>query len=305
VKLDTIKVWVSKAQIKIWLVLGCITAVGAAGSLWHQDIPWSWLAHLAGALSPPLFTAGILGLTVDIFLKRELARDVFVAAFRYILPDELKEEVQRIISYKFLCIDSTTIVSISAPSNDIVRVEIKHERTFKNITGHTEPFYGTFAVDEWGFSQKSEILECRLEIGETKIDDADDNPDYEGKKDAIGKKTKSVSVKSGNTIKSITKGFEIHRPNGELHMQFSYPSRRPKVRVETPSGFSHSCTFGIPDEKVIRSSISQDYTLDGTQFPGQHTRVRWWPDCGMRLSQSTSSIVGFCVIAALMGFSLP
>jgi hypothetical protein len=203
-----------------------------------------------------------------------------------------------------LCIDSTTIVSISAPSNDIVRVEIKHERTFKNITGHTEPFYGTFAVDEWGFSQKSEILECRLEIGETKIDDADDNPDYEGKKDAIGKKTKSVSVKSGNTIKSITKGFEIHRPNGELHMQFSYPSRRPKVRVETPSGFSHSCTFGIPDEKVIRSSISQDYTLDGTQFPGQHTRVRWWPDCGMRLSQSTSSIVGFCVIAALMGFSL-
>jgi hypothetical protein len=119
--------------------LGCITAVGAAGSLWHQDIPWSWLAHLAGALSPPLFTAGILGLTVDIFLKRELARDVFVAAFRYILPDELKEEVQRIISYKFLCIDSTTIVSISAPSNDIVRVEIKHERTFKNaeaFVGH-------------------------------------------------------------------------------------------------------------------------------------------------------------------------
>ena len=95
---------------------------------------------------------------------------------------------------------------------------------------------------------------------------------------AIGKKTKSVNVKSGNTIKSISKGFEVHRPNGELHMQFSYPSVRPKVRVETPPGFSHSCTFGIPDEKVIRSSISQEYTLDGTHFPGQHTRIRWWPE---------------------------
>ena len=276
-KLDTIKDWVSKAQIKIWLVLGCITAVGAAGSLWHQDIPWSWLAHLAEALCPPLFIAGVLGLTVDTFLKRELARDVFVAAFRYVLPDELKEEVHRIISYKFLCIESTTIVSISSLSNDLVRVEIRHERTFTNITGHTEPFSGTFALDEWGFSQKSEILECGLEIEETKID-ADDNPDYAQKKDAIGKKTKSVNVKSGNMIKSISKGFEVHRPNGELHMQFSYPSVRPKVRVETPPGFSHSCTFGIPDEKVIRSSISQEYTLDGTHFPGQHTRIRWWPE---------------------------
>ena len=131
--------------------MGSITSIGAGGSLWHQVIPWSWLAHLAEALCPPLFTAGILGLTVDTFLKRELARDVFVAAFRYVLPDELKEEVHRIISYKFLCIESTTIVSISSLSNDLVRVEIRHERTFKNITGHTEPFSGTFALDEWGF----------------------------------------------------------------------------------------------------------------------------------------------------------
>ena len=95
---------------------------------------------------------------------------------RYVLPDELKEEVHRIISYKFLCIESSTIVSISSLSNDLVRVEIRHEKTFKNITGHTEPFSGTLALDEWGFSQKSEILECRLEIEETKID-ADDNPE--------------------------------------------------------------------------------------------------------------------------------
>jgi hypothetical protein len=269
--------WIPKAQIKIWLILGSMTAIGAAGSLWHEDIPWSWAAHLARELCPPLFIAGILGLTVDTFLKREFARDVFVAAFRYILPDELKEEVHRIISYKFLCIDSTTIVSISPLPHELVRVEIRHERTFKNITGHTEPFAGTFAIDEWGFPQNSEILECRVESEDTNTD-AGENPDYAGKKDAIGKKTKSVNVKSGNIIKSISKGFEIHRNNGELHMQFSYPTVRPKVRVETPPGLIHSCTFGIPNEKVIRSSISQEYTLDGTHFPGQHTRVRWWPE---------------------------
>src|SRR5262249_54505662 len=94
--------WVSKAQLKIWLVLGLILAIGAAGSLGYEELPWPWASHAAEALCPPLFTAGVLGLTVDIFLKREIARDVFVAAFRYVLPDELKEEVRRIINYKFL-----------------------------------------------------------------------------------------------------------------------------------------------------------------------------------------------------------
>ena len=85
---------------------------------------------------------------MDTFLKRELARDVFAAAFRYVLPDELKEEVHRIINYKFLCIDSLSVITITALPNDLVRVGIRHERTFRNITDHTEPFFAGFAVDE-------------------------------------------------------------------------------------------------------------------------------------------------------------
>lgn len=102
-KIVDIKNWVSKEQLKIWAILGLLVLTGIAGSLWHQCIPWPLGAHLARDLGPALFTAGVLGLTVDTFLKREFARDVFVAAFRYVLPDELKEEVRRIISYKFLC----------------------------------------------------------------------------------------------------------------------------------------------------------------------------------------------------------
>jgi hypothetical protein len=277
---DFRKRWLTKAQLEIWFILGLITVVGGAGSLWHEHLPWPWAAHLAKELCPPFLTAGVLGLTVDIFLKKELARDVFLAAFSYILPDELKDEVRRIIDYKFLCIDSTTIISIGPPTNGLVRVDIEHERTFKNITGHTEPFSGTTGLDEWGFVQKSEILESKLQIDERPFINAGNHPDYAGKKEAIGRKTKKVKVRSGGTLKVVSRGFEIHRDNSDLHMEFSYPSVRPRVRVVAPSGISHSCTFGIPDEKIIRSNISQEYKLDGTQFPGQHTRVRWWPEKG-------------------------
>lgn len=157
-------------------------------------------------------------------------------------------------------------------------MEISHERTFKNITGHTEPFVATFALDEWDFPQRSEIWECTLATDDKSKLPMENSKEYANRKDAIGKQTKSVNVKSDATIKSITKGREIHRNNGELHMQFSYPSVKPKVRVVLPPGYNHSCSFGIPEEKVLRSRISEEHTLDGTLFPGQHIRVRWWPE---------------------------
>jgi hypothetical protein len=36
---------ISKAQVKVWLVLGALDAIGAAGSLWHDYLPWAWLAQ--------------------------------------------------------------------------------------------------------------------------------------------------------------------------------------------------------------------------------------------------------------------
>jgi hypothetical protein len=269
--------WISRAQIKIWLILGAIILIGAAGSLWYESLPWSWLSHVAQALCPPLFTAGVLGLTVDAFLKREIARDVFVAAFRYVLPDELKDEVKRIIDYKFLCTESLSVVTIVPLPNNLVRVHISHERTFKNITGHTEPFIATFALDEWGFADKSEIEACYL-MADGTTTNATENPEYENKKDAIGRKSEPVAVKPGAIIRTVVKGFEIHRDNDQVHMEFGHPSTNPVVRVEAPQGISHSCSFGIPNEKIIRSNITKQYKLEGTQFPGQHTRIRWWPE---------------------------
>jgi hypothetical protein len=268
--------WISRAQIKVWLVLGIMTAIGAIGSIFYDDISPPWTSQIAEALCPPLFTAGVLGLTVDTFLKREFARDVFTAAFRYVLPDELKEEVRRIIGYKFLCTDSLSVVTITELSDELVRVHISHERTFKNITDHTEPFVVTVALDEWGFEEKSHVEECYVQSGDTRKD-AEASPDYKNKIEAIGLKSEVLDIKSGDTVKTVSKGYEVHRKNGEIHMEFSHPSTNPVVRVEVPAGIQESCTFGIPNEKVTLSRITKQYKLEGTQFPGQHTRVRWWP----------------------------
>src|SRR5712691_1880757 len=81
VKLEPNK-WISRAQLKLWAILLSITVLGVMGIFFHDKILYPWLDHLVKEISPGLFTAGILAFTVDMFLKRELARDVFVAAFR-------------------------------------------------------------------------------------------------------------------------------------------------------------------------------------------------------------------------------
>ena len=63
--------------------------------------------------------AAVLGLTVDWALKAELARDVFQAAFNYVLPDELKEEVQRVINYKFLCRKHYGLIEVTPAGSDL------------------------------------------------------------------------------------------------------------------------------------------------------------------------------------------
>src|SRR5262245_44463209 len=84
----------------VWLVAAVMTALGVTGSILHNELPWPWAQHLARDLAVALFVAGLLAASVDTFFKTEFARDVFNAAFAYFLPNELKQEIKRIIEYK-------------------------------------------------------------------------------------------------------------------------------------------------------------------------------------------------------------
>jgi hypothetical protein len=264
-------------QIRYWLISLALIGIGVAATIWGG--PWEASRPILKELGPGIFTAGILAALVEPFFRKEFARDAFLAAFRYVLPDELKEEMRRTIGYKFLCTSSVSIITITELPDDLVRVQIKHERIFKNITDHAEPFFASLGLDEWGFNEKSQIEECYLVLEDGTRKDGGDHPEYPAsRKDAIGRKSDAVNVRSGATVKVVSKGTEIHRNNGEAHMEFGNPSINPVVRVEAPETLQVWCSFGIPHGKVTVSNITKEYTLQGTQFPGQRSRVRWWRD---------------------------
>ena len=261
---------------KLRLVASVMTLVGVAGSIWHDCLPWPWASHLLRDLSVALFVAGFLAASVDVFFKTEFAKDVFNAAFSYFLPDELKQEIKRIIEYRFLCVKHhMTLKLIPSDDHGLFRLEVSTERTIRNISRYSQDVQNSFAVDEWGRSQKSKIEVCVMRFGDKDYPYVKARTDLGA--DAIGVETDAISIKHGQEVLLISKGYEIKDANAEFLISFQQPTANPVVDVQMPEDSSHSFGFGVPGAEMTKSSIAEKYELNGTQFPGQYMRLRWWP----------------------------
>jgi len=116
----------NSAKWKLRLVAAVIAGVGVIGSIWHDELPWQWARELARDFSVALFVAGILAASVDTFFKTEFAKDVFNAAFSYFLPEQLKQEIRRIIEYKFLCVEHEMTLKLIPSDGDLIQAGNQH-----------------------------------------------------------------------------------------------------------------------------------------------------------------------------------
>jgi hypothetical protein len=258
----------------LWLVLSVMIVLGVTGSVSAHSLPSEWSQHLIRDLSVALFVAGLLAGTVDTFFKGEFARDAFRAAFSYVLPNELKQEITRIMDYKLLCDNHYMVLKLVPIDDDHIRLHISFERTIRNISRHKQEIKNSFAIDEWGFAEKSSIEICTMTFGGKEYGP---RPRRDIPSDAVGMETDYVYIAYNEQVQFICKGQEIKLRNGEFIINFSYPSVNPVVDVHLPSGFSHSFGFGVPGGDERKSGIFERYQLNGTQFPGQFMRLRWWP----------------------------
>ena len=126
-------------QIRYWGVSLGLLIVGFAATTWGG--PWqsftpivNWFGPVAKELGPGIFTAGILACLVEPFFRNEFARDAFLAAFRYVLPSELKDEVAKILTLEFIAESHVWAVDIKKVDNNTVLVTSNFERTLVNKT---------------------------------------------------------------------------------------------------------------------------------------------------------------------------
>src|SRR5215469_15060470 len=119
-------------QIRYWLVGWGLFFFGLFATIRGDLLPY--VGGPIKELGPGIFTAGILALLVEPFFRKEFARDAFLAAFRYVLPSEFREEVEKILKFDFIAESQLWSVQIDKIDDETVLVTTTYERVIKNKT---------------------------------------------------------------------------------------------------------------------------------------------------------------------------
>jgi hypothetical protein len=224
-----------------------------------------------------LFVAAILALTVDWFLKKQIARDAFRASIGYILPGYLQDEMRAIYSNEIVCIDHSEDVKIEVLSNDLVRMTVRVQRTIKNISNNHHRFVPKIWVDEWFVPDyPSTIDDCgyRVQGGEAhSFGAACAKAELVPKLYAEGRE---VTLPPQIEVEVWLSFSEIKRRSDLSYLVFSYATDKPRVRITVPDRFGSAVEF---THRLDTKKLTTGETiLPGLLLPNQCIIVRWWDE---------------------------
>ena len=265
-------------QISLRLLLVLVLLFGLALMFAGMAIPHEWAPHilltLISELGIAFVAASLLGFTIHKWMTEDLLLDAFKATTNYFLPEILRDEMRRILLYKFICERHFMIISIESIEHDRVRVTTTIERTIRNITTSPESCRMETSIDEWGFDERSriEVCEIRRPNGET----IRAEPPAEVRS-AFHAQTPEIMIGSQDTVDLLTKFIEIRRANDAVSIAFVTPTRSPEILLRVPHELHTSVSFGPIGEVIEEAPLSNRYILRGVYFPTAHMRVRWWP----------------------------
>ena len=115
----------------------------------HGPWPWPlpWLALFADEFGVAIFIAGLLGLCVEPFFKGEFGRDVFEAAYRYVLPEELRDAAGRILRQQLVGETQVWTVKVYEEEDKaIVLVMTSVEKTIVNKSNEVVKVQGPTVI---------------------------------------------------------------------------------------------------------------------------------------------------------------
>lgn len=223
-------------------------------------------------------TAAILGLAIDRFLKRDLARDAVEVALGYLLPEDIKEEMRWIYHQQFLCREHVqTHHLLLNDDGETITMKVTIQRRLVNLTDEVQPLDIGLAVDEWGFrAGPSKITRVAYRLENRQWQEMDtDKAAYES--GVLEVKPIEVPIPRGAAVELEFIYQETKRINDVHHSVFAKPTRHPRVIVSADEQLEHYVRFGHRKQaEMTPNPEGGSYRLSGTLLPQQSVEVRWW-----------------------------
>ena len=109
----------------------------------------SSILDIVDGLAIAFFTTAIIGFTVDMLFRKQLARDVFEATIGYLLPKELRPHMRWIYEHSLICTCDTISLELTEISNNYLRLHVTRIQTLENKGNKTVTNKPALSIDEW------------------------------------------------------------------------------------------------------------------------------------------------------------
>jgi hypothetical protein len=244
--------------------------------LWLQ---WEKDHGITLAFGTALFIAPIIAVSIEQWMIRRIAQDVFRAAFGYHFPPDFKAEIDRIANHGVICTRHLMEVKLQPFDDSHLRVIVAVARDYANISARDQEMYSLIWIDEWGNpGEKSCIIRCELYDANGAIVDKFNQEKIQKLWNLSMKvQTCSVFLKRNEKCSTVVEYSVVRRRNDFIYEQFMTPTRSPEIRIiEIPDDIEATAEFGVSGPTKPRL-IPYRFELDGVYFAPGPMKVRWWP----------------------------
>ena len=267
-----------QSVIRLWLGFALIASILALIILEPMHGPW-WL-NLIIKLIEAVAIASVIGVFIDVALKREMSREVFFASVGYVLTPELRPEMRWLCQLNELCTQDTLVCTLTPLEPDSMRLRVQRTQVVKNIGREAHELKVGIGIDEWFQSKtKSSILKYSFVTkSESWPPDGRLLPDHIQKSEfglTTSKAVPLVLLGKDEQVTIISEFEEIYPRNGYFHMHIKYATSGARVTVNSPDNFGVYVHFTHREgHETLR--VGHDYVCPFTLLPYQRIGIRFW-----------------------------
>jgi hypothetical protein len=264
--------FLEKYQVPALLLL--LVLLGAFGvGLFDPRGRWPivFLEHISMAFA----VAGVLGLVIELTLQRDLAKNAFKAAIGYLLPEQLRGELEWIYNQSILCSEMESTINIEHRQQEgLALIKMRVHRTLWNVSNSTAEVNVSGGMDEWFFEgHPSKCIEAGYKLHEDGVRKPLECADSD---DGIGWKAPTVRLPPNKKLDFWVEIEECRRENDLLVLTYRYPIENPRITILCPDTLVPTVTFDHRSKYDPQTQTARNtYQLRAMLLPHQDIRVKW------------------------------
>jgi hypothetical protein len=270
---------IRKFILNSWVMLVFVLILAFLSHSWSENVENEYWKKVLEEFSIALFTAFILGLTIELSFKLQIAKDVFETSFGYLLNPEIKDEVRWIYSMGLMAEEYEQNITITQckTNKDLVVIEEMVTRIIRNISNEILDINPHIGIHDLFFKEgKSEIVSFFYTIGIKPRVEIKERVIPENYPCVIKTINQDKRLKPNEKIKITWITKTIGRRNDCSYISFASPTKNPKIIIKIPQELKYEIDCFCRKQDDLHDLGCNTHQLEGVLLPGQAIRVRWW-----------------------------